>query len=58
MNLIGIKTVFCLLLMILFLIPSIITKEEVRIQIFSSLAIITGALSLKSLSPKNSRENE
>ena len=35
-----------------------ITKEEVRIQIFSSLAIITGALSLKSLSPKNSIENE
>ena len=51
MNLIGKKTSFCLVLMIVFLLTAFIIKDEINSQIFSSLAIIMGALALKSLSP-------
>jgi hypothetical protein len=53
MNLIEIKTGLFLLLMIVFLVTAFIAKDEVNIHISSSIAIITGALVLKSLSPKN-----
>lgn len=53
MNLIVIKTSVCLILMIAFLIMAFITKNVVNSQLFASLGIITGALTLKFLSTKN-----
>ncbi len=54
MNLIGKKTSL-LLLMLFFLATAFIVKDEVNIQLSTSLTIITGALTLKSLLPKNSK---
>ena len=41
MNLIGIKTSFCLVLMIVFLLTVFIIKDEVNSQLFKLLAIIS-----------------
>ena len=41
MNLIGIKTSFCLVLMIVFLLIAFIIKDEVNSQLFKLLAIIS-----------------
>jgi len=53
MNLIVVKTSFCLVLMIAFLLMAFITKDVVNSQLFVALVIITGALASKHLSPKN-----
>jgi len=53
MNLIVLKTSFCLVLMIAFLIMVFITKDLIDSQLFVALVIIIGAVALKSLSPKN-----
>jgi len=55
MNLIVLKTSFCLVLMIAFLIMVFITKDLIDSQLFVPLVIILGALALKSLSPKNTK---
>ena len=53
MNLIVLKTSFCLVLMIAFLIMAFITKDVVNRQLFVALVVIIGALASKYLSPKN-----
>jgi hypothetical protein len=53
MNLIVIKTSFCLALMIAFLIMAFITKDVTISQLLVALVILTGALAAKHLSPKN-----
>ncbi|WP_185964778.1 hypothetical protein [Flavobacterium franklandianum] len=53
MNLIVLKTSFCLILMIAFLIMAFITKDVVNSQLFAILVIIIGALASKHLLPKN-----
>jgi hypothetical protein len=58
MNLIVIKTGLFFLLMVVLFITAFTANDEVYIKILSSLAIITGALILKLLTPKNSKENE
>lgn len=52
MNLILIKAIFCLALMIVYLIMASIIKDVVNSQLLASLAIITGAFTVKYLSPK------
>jgi len=58
MNLIKIKTTLFLLLTVVFFLTAFIAKNEVNIQILITLAIVSGALSLKSLSAKILKENE
>lgn len=53
-----IKTSLFLLLMFVFFLTIFIVENEVYIQILTSLAIVSGALSLKSLSAKILKENE
>lgn len=53
-----VKTCFCLLLLIAFAILAFTSKDAVNSQIFASLAIIIGALTLKNLSTKNQIKNE
>jgi hypothetical protein len=53
MNLIVIKTSFCLVLMIAFLIIAFITKDVVNSQLLVALVILIGAVASKNLSSKN-----
>jgi len=50
MNLIEIRSIFCLVSMFFLLIMSISTNDIIQSQLFASLGIISGALTLKSLS--------
>jgi hypothetical protein len=47
MNIIPLKTGFCLVIMAVFLIMAIITKNAINSQLFASLGIIIGILTLK-----------
>jgi hypothetical protein len=53
MNLIVLKTSFCLVVMIGFLIMAFLNKDWIDSQLFVALVILIGALALKYLSPKN-----
>lgn len=44
--------------MVAFLIMAIITNDTINSQLFTSLAIILGALTLKNFSTKNQIKNE
>jgi hypothetical protein len=58
MNLIVLKTSFCLALMIAFMLIAFITNDAANGQLFGSLGIIAGAYSSKFLSTKNITTNE
>jgi hypothetical protein len=58
MNLIVIKTIFCLMLMIVLLIMAFITKDVVNSQLFASLGIVIGASVYKLVSTQNITSNE
>lgn len=58
MKLIEIKSTFCLVLMIVILIMSFITKDVVNSQLLASLALITGAYATRILSTQNSTTDE
>ncbi len=49
MNLIVMKIVFCMVLMIAFLIMALITKDAISRQLFASLGILTGTYASKSM---------
>lgn len=53
MNLIVLKTSFCLALILAFQIMAFITKNFIDSQLFVTLVITIGAVALKYLSPKN-----
>ncbi len=53
MNLIVLKTSFCFVLMLGFLIMAFIAKDFVISQLFVALVVIIGALTSKHLSSKN-----
>lgn len=53
MNFILLKTSFCLVVMIGFLIMAFLNKDWIDSQLFVALVILIGALALKYLSPKN-----
>lgn len=52
MNLKVLKTSFCLVVMIAFLMMSFVTKDVFINQLFIALVIITGAIIYKYVSPK------
>lgn len=52
------KTSFCLVIMIAFLIMALTTKDVVFSQLFVALALIIGVLVSKNLSPKNLKSNQ
>jgi hypothetical protein len=58
MNISAIKNIIVLILMVAFLIMAIITNDTINSQLFTSLAIILGALTLKNFSTKNQIKNE
>jgi len=58
MNLLGIKNIFCLALIIVFLIMAFMTNDAASEQLFASLGIVTGALALKYLSTQKSTTDE
>jgi hypothetical protein len=58
MTLIVIKTSFCYVLMMAFLIMAFITNDAANGQLFASLGIIAGAYSSKFLSTKNITTDE
>lgn len=58
MNLIELKTSFCLLVMIVFLIIAYLTKDVSQSQLFVVTTILIGALASKYVSLKNPKQNE
>lgn len=58
MNIIGTKTIFCLILMIAFLMIAHITNDVISRQLFASLGIITGAITSKFISDQTQVKNE
>lgn len=58
MNLIELKTSFCLLVMIIFIIMAFLTKDVSHSQLFAAVAILIGALATKYISPKNPKQDE
>lgn len=52
MNIIEIRSVFCLVSMFFLLIMSISTHDIIQSQLFASLGIISAVLTLKSLSER------
>ena len=57
MNLNSIKIVFCLLLMLVFLIMAFITNDVSNVQLFASFGIIMGAMAIKILNQNSKSEN-
>ncbi len=58
MNFLGIKNIFCVALIIVFLLMAFVTNDVANEQLFASLGIITGALALKYLSTQNTTTDE
>ncbi len=56
MNFIAIKTIFCLIIMVTFLVMAFFTKDASNVQLFASFGIIMGALANKSLSGNSKSE--
>lgn len=53
-----IKTIFCLVVMIAFLIMAFISSDASNEQLFASLGIITGAFTTKFISTQNTTIDE
>jgi len=58
MNFLVTKTIFCLVLMMAFLIIAIITNDYINRQLFASLGIITGAFTSKFILNQTQVKNE
>ncbi len=58
MNFNAIKTSFCFVLMIAFILMSFISEDVINSQLFAASAIISGALTSKFLSATKSNENQ
>ena len=52
------KTIFCLILMIVFLMIAFITNDVISRQLFASLGIIVGAFTSKFVSNQTQVKNE
>jgi len=58
MNFLVTKTIFCLVLMMAFLIIAVITNDVINRQLFASLGIITGAFTSKFILNQTQVKNE